>query len=102
MGSRRAAAILDAMRTSPEGLLVTSSPTLAIRPPGRLPHGQSDAALAAIVECSGDAILSKDLNGLIITWNRAAENLYGYSSDEAIGLHVSMLTPVDRLHELPG
>jgi PAS domain S-box-containing protein len=76
--------------------------SLALRPPSRQSHIQSDAALAAIVEFSGDAILSKDLNGLVITWNRAAETLYGYPSDEAIGQHVSILTPVDRRHELPG
>jgi PAS domain S-box-containing protein len=80
---------------------VGSSAALVLRRPTRTPHIQSQAALAAIVEFSGDAIFSKDLNGLIITWNRAAEKLYGFSADEAIGQHVSMLVPVDRLHELP-
>jgi protein-histidine pros-kinase len=67
----------------------------------REPHAQSQAALAEIVESSDDAIFSKDLDGLIITWNRAAEALYGFSSDEAIGQHVSMLMPPDQLEELP-
>jgi PAS domain S-box-containing protein len=67
----------------------------------RQPHPQSQAALAEIVESSDDAIFSKDLSGLIITWNRAAEALYGFSGDEAIGRHVSMLTPADLIGELP-
>jgi PAS domain S-box-containing protein len=62
---------------------------------------QGRAALAAIVEFSDDAIFSKDLDGRIITWNRAAEKLYGFSADEAIGQHVAMITPADRLDEVP-
>jgi PAS domain S-box-containing protein len=61
---------------------------------------QSQAALAAIVEFSDDAIFSKDLDGFITTWNRAAERLYGYTSNQAIGQHVAMLMPADRIHEL--
>ncbi len=62
---------------------------------------QSEAALAAIVEFSDDAIYSKTLDGHIITWNRAAETLYGYSVAEAVGRHVSMLAPDDHVQELP-
>jgi protein-histidine pros-kinase len=62
---------------------------------------QNEAALAAIVEFSDDAMFSKDLNGLIITWNRAAGSLYGYSASEAIGQHVSMLLPPRQVIELP-
>jgi PAS domain S-box-containing protein len=55
--------------------------------------------LAAVVECSMHAILSKDLDGIIRTWNRGAEHLYGYSSDEAVGRSVQMLVPGDRAGE---
>jgi PAS domain S-box-containing protein len=59
----------------------------------------SQARLASIVECSDDAILSKDLNGTILTWNGAAERMFGYSSEEAVGKSITMLLPPDRMHE---
>jgi two-component system CheB/CheR fusion protein len=55
--------------------------------------------LAAVVETSADAIFSKDLDGAIRTWNRAAERLYGYTHDEAVGRSVEMLFPEDRAKE---
>jgi PAS domain S-box-containing protein len=57
--------------------------------------------LAAIIESADDAILSEDLNGIIQSWNRGAERLLGYTADEVIGKHISMLTPPDRLDEIP-
>ena len=55
--------------------------------------------LAAIVEWSEDAIVSKDLRGYIQTWNKSAERLFGYLADEAIGKHITLIIPEDRRDE---
>ena len=57
------------------------------------------ASLAAIVGSSDDAIVSKDLDGIITTWNKGAERIFGYSADEAIGQHITLIIPHDRLDE---
>ncbi|MFF1298432.1 MULTISPECIES: PAS domain S-box protein [unclassified Streptomyces] len=56
--------------------------------------------LAALVESSQDAILAKTLDGRITYWNAAAQRLYGYTAEEAIGQHVSMLAPPERKDEI--
>lgn len=57
------------------------------------------ARLAAIVEWSDDAVIATDLDGTIQTWNRGAEQLFGYREEEAVGQPVTMLMPPDRLDE---
>src|SRR5438046_10752880 len=55
--------------------------------------------LAAIVESSDDAIISKDLNSIITSWNAGAERLFGYSVEEAVGQPITIIIPTDRLSE---
>ncbi|HVW08566.1 MAG TPA: PAS domain S-box protein [Bryobacteraceae bacterium] len=62
---------------------------------------QNANLLASIVESSEDAIVSKNLNGRILSWNRGAEHVFGYSADEAVGQQIEMLIPPDRLQEEP-
>src|SRR5262245_37704840 len=55
--------------------------------------------LAAIVESSDDAIISKSLDGIIQTWNAAAERLFGFPAEQAVGRHISLIIPADRTAE---
>ena len=70
-------------------------------------RGDADAAgrlraarlLASIVESSDDAIISKSLDGVIESWNAGAERLFGYTAEQAVGRHISLVIPPDRIAE---
>jgi PAS domain S-box-containing protein len=62
---------------------------------------QATGLLAAIVDSSDDAIVSKNLDGVITSWNQGAERMFGYSASEAVGQNILLIVPSDRRHEEP-
>lgn len=65
------------------------------------PLQEARLRLAAIVESSDDAIVGKDLEGIITDWNNGAARIYGYSAEQAIGKPISILTPPEKQDEIP-
>jgi PAS domain S-box-containing protein len=63
--------------------------------------GEYRSRLALIIDSSEDAIIGKGLDGIITSWNRGAERIYGYPPDEVVGKHISILAPGDRPDEIP-
>lgn len=97
-GSFRSLLVFPRPWLDPEGKLVGANNTLV-----DITEQQKDqvkkATLSAIVESSDDAIISKNLEGRITSWNSGASRIFGYSEQEAIGQPITMLIPKDRLGE---
>ncbi|MGZ3305666.1 MAG: PAS domain S-box protein [Asticcacaulis sp.] len=68
-------------------------------PPADPFSSKAHAYLAAIIDSSDDAIVSKDLNSIITSWNRSAERMFGYSAEEAIGQPITLIIPQDLIDE---
>jgi PAS domain S-box-containing protein len=77
-----------------------NTPNLLYTPENNMsPAEQKQAMLAAIIDTSDDTIISKTLQGIITSWNPAAERMFGYNETEAIGQHISLIIPPERLEE---
>ena len=80
------------------GFLLFSSAIIALGESNRRGFA-ARSRLAAIVESSDDAVISKNLNGVIASWNKGAERVFGYTAEEAVGQHITLIIPPDRLEE---
>ena len=95
----RRTVLLDARRLSREGypghMILLAFQDITERKKAEA----AKVTLAAIIESSDDAIISKDLNGIVMSWNRGAERIFGYEERDIIGKPVSLLIPLDRHSE---
>jgi PAS domain S-box-containing protein len=92
-------ALADCILNDPEARDTITQSLLDELPALRLRADKAVGLLAAIVESSEDAIVSKTLEGIITSWNAGAERLFGYTASEAIGQHISFIIPVNRKNE---
>jgi PAS domain S-box-containing protein len=92
-------ALADCILNDPEARDTITQSLLDDLPALRLKADKAIGLLAAIVDSSDDAIVSKTLDGIITSWNAGAEHLFGYTASEAVGQHISFIIPVDRRDE---
>lgn len=92
-------ALADCILNDPEARGSISQSLLDELPDLRVRADKAVGLLAAIVDSSEDAIVSKTLDGIITTWNAGAERLFGYTAGEAVGQHISLIIPSNRKDE---
>ena len=99
LGALVAASDLPGFPTAEDRLLLGVAANQAGLVLQRLQVEEAQSSLAAIVESSEDAIVSKTLAGVITSWNAGAERLFGYTPAEAVGQSITLIVPPDRRHE---
>ena len=92
-------ALADCIHNDPQARDTITQSLLDELPALRLQADKAIGLLAAIVDSSDDAIVSKTLDGIITSWNAGAERLFGYTASEVVGQHISLIIPLNRRHE---